>query len=64
VVQPGDLIVGDEDGLVVFAPSEADRLISAAERTAAVERAIREEILTGNVRQSWMDRIFAARLAP
>ncbi|SEB25026.1 RraA family protein [Variovorax sp. YR216] len=60
VVQPGDVIVGDEDGLVVFAPSEADRLISAAERTAAAERAIREEILTGNVRQSWMDKMFAA----
>ncbi|MDM0045057.1 RraA family protein [Variovorax dokdonensis] len=60
VVQPGDVIVGDEDGLVVFAPSEADRLMSAAERTAAAERAIRDEILTGNVRQSWMDKMFAA----
>ena len=60
VVQPGDVIVGDEDGLVVFAPSEADWLMSAAERTAVAERAIREEILTGNVRQSWMDKMFAA----
>lgn len=34
--------------------------MSAAERTAAAERAIREEILTGNVRQSWMDKLFAA----
>lgn len=60
VVQPGDVIIGDEDGLVVFPPSETGRLIAAAQRSAATERAIREEILTGNVRQSWMDKMFAA----
>jgi len=59
VVQPGDVIIGDEDGLVVFPPSERERLISAAQRSAATERAIREEILTGSVRQSWMDKMFA-----
>lgn len=60
VVQPGDVIVGDEDGLVVFAPSEVDCLINAVERTAAAERATREEILTGNIHQSWMDKMFSA----
>ena len=60
VVQPGDVIIGDEDGLVVFPPSDTGRLIAAAQRSAATERAIREEILTGNVRQSWMDKMFAA----
>jgi RraA family protein len=60
VVQPGDVIVGDDDGLVVFPPSDTERLIAAAQRSAATERAIREEILTGNVRQSWMDKMFAA----
>jgi RraA family protein len=59
VVQPGDVVIGDEDGLVVFPATEADRLIAAAQRTAATERAIREEILTGQVRQSWMDKLFA-----
>jgi RraA family protein len=59
VVQPGDVIIGDEDGLVVFPPSERKRLINAAQRSAATERAIREEILTGSVRQSWMDKMFA-----
>ncbi|HSV78495.1 MAG TPA: RraA family protein [Ramlibacter sp.] len=58
VVQPGDVIVGDEDGLVVFPPSDTERLIAAAQRSAATERAIREEIATGNVRQSWMDKLF------
>lgn len=60
VVQPGDVIVGDEDGLVVFPVSEAERLVAAAKRSAAAEAAIRKEILTGNVRQSWMDKMFEA----
>ena len=60
VVQPGDMIVGDEDGVVVFPQYDADRLIAAAQKTAMVEKAIREEILTGNVRQSWMEKMFAA----
>jgi len=60
VVHPGDVIVGDEDGLVLFAQSEADRLMTEVGRTAAAERAIREEILTGTVRQSWMEKMFAA----
>jgi regulator of RNase E activity RraA len=60
VVQPGDVIVGDEDGLVVFPASEAERLVAAAKRSAAAEAAIRKEVLTGNVRQSWMDKMFEA----
>jgi RraA family protein len=60
VVQPGDVIVGDEDGIVIFAASEAERLAAAAQRSAAAERAIREEIMTGSVRQSWMEKMFEA----
>jgi RraA family protein len=60
VVQPGDVIVGDEDGLVVFPVSETERLVAVAQRSAAAEAAIRKEILTGHVRQSWMDKMFEA----
>lgn len=60
VIQPGDVIVGDEDGLVQFPPSDAERLISAVKQTAASERAIRAEIMTGKVKQSWMDKMFAS----
>ena len=59
VIHPGDVVVGDEDGIVSFAVTEADRLIAAAERSRKKEQAIREEILTGNVRQSWMEKMFA-----
>lgn len=59
VVQPGDILVGDEDGVVVFSASDAERLIEAAAASRSHEQRIREEILTGAVRQSWMDKLFA-----
>lgn len=55
VVSPGDIVVGDEDGLVTFPPSDAARLLEAARRSAAKEDAIRTEILTGRVQQSWLE---------
>jgi RraA family protein len=60
VIHPGDVIVGDEDGLVSFAVSEAERLIAAAERSRKNEQAIRDEIATGAVRQAWMEKMFVA----
>jgi RraA family protein len=59
VVQPGDVLVGDEDGIVVFPVADAARVTESALRHARLEQEIREEILTGNVRQSWMDKMFA-----
>jgi regulator of RNase E activity RraA len=55
VVQPGDIVVGDEDGVVTFAPADAQRLLEAARRSAAKEDEIRAEILTGRVQQSWLE---------
>jgi regulator of RNase E activity RraA len=55
VVNPGDIVVGDEDGVVTFPPSDAERLLEAARRSAAKEETIRAEILTGRVQQSWLE---------
>lgn len=60
VVCPGDVVLGDEDGLLSFPASDMGRLVEAAHRSRLNEQAIREEILTGAVRQSWMDKMFAA----
>lgn len=60
VVLPGDVLVGDEDGLVSFPAADVDRLLEAAEASRQKEQAIREEILTGAVRQSWMEKMFAS----
>jgi len=59
VVNPGDFIVGDEDGVVSFAASEADRLLDAIRVTAANEEAVKAEIATGRVAQKWLDKVLA-----
>ncbi|NIE73386.1 RraA family protein [Pantoea sp. Tr-811] len=55
IVNPGDLLVGDEDGLVAFAQEDAQAVIAAAARHAEFEAAVMAEIATGNPRQSWID---------
>lgn len=57
VVLPGDLLVGDEDGVVSFPAAEAPALLQAALRTAAHETAVKAEIANGQVQQSWLDKV-------
>ena len=57
VIQSGDLVVGDEYGVVSFPVSDAPALIEAARKTAANEEAIKREIATGRVEQSWLDKV-------
>lgn len=47
VVNPGDLIVGDEDGVAVLAAREAEDIIDRAEAKHAQETAQRHAILAG-----------------
>ncbi|WP_315124660.1 RraA family protein [Comamonas antarctica] len=54
VVQPGDWVVGDEDGVVTFAPASAEQLIAKALATADKERGIKAEISNGQVYQKWL----------
>jgi RraA family protein len=54
VVNPGDVLVGDEDGLVSFPASAAHELIAAARASQFHEDQIRAEILNGRVDQSWI----------
>jgi len=57
VIRPGDIIVGDEDGIVSFPQSQAEALIEAARKTASVEDGIKEEIANGKVEQAWLDKV-------
>src|SRR5450830_489248 len=57
VIRPGDIIVGDEDGIVSFPQSQAEALIEAARKTASVEDGIKEEIANGKVEQTWLDKV-------
>lgn len=57
LVQPGDILVGDEDGLVAFPQEHAQALLEAAAKHAAHEDEVKAEIATGNLHQSWLDRV-------
>lgn len=60
VVHPGDVVVGDEDGVVSFDPADGERLLAAIAQTARTEDAIKAEIATGRKEQAWLDRTLAA----
>lgn len=60
VVQPGDVMIGDEDGVVAFAQSDARALLDAIAVTARNEDAIKAEIATGLREQQWLTKVLAA----
>jgi len=61
VIEPGDVIVADEDGIVCFPVEQARALIAAANAHAAKEEKIMNEIASGAVEQSWLQPLLAAR---
>jgi RraA family protein len=55
-VAPGDLVVGDADGVVVIEREKAPTLLAAAAKKVAEERARIEDILAGrNLKPKWLD---------
>lgn len=60
VIQPGDWIVGDEDGVVSFPHNDVDRLLQAVVTTQRNEEAIKAEIATGKREQAWLNKVLAA----
>ena len=57
VVHPGDIVVGDEDGVVTFAQDQAPGLLERIAITVRNEEAIKVEIATGTLRQQWLDKV-------
>jgi RraA family protein len=57
VVQPGDLVVGDDDGLIVVAPDHAAEVLERAKAQAAEEEALLAQIRSGaKVDRAWVDK--------
>ncbi|SIT45528.1 Demethylmenaquinone methyltransferase [Paraburkholderia piptadeniae] len=54
VVNPGDIIVGDEDGLLAIAPSDVERVIGGARKQGAKEAAALQSISEGRFDRSWV----------
>ena len=55
LVNPGDIIVGDSDGLVAVPPREALVIARMAAEKVAQERAAIESILNGSYSAPWVD---------
>lgn len=55
VVHPGDIVVGDEDGLVAIAQEEAPALIALAEAQQRKEAEALEAIAAGTWDRSWVE---------
>jgi RraA family protein len=55
VIEAGDLIVGDEDGLVAIPAARLDDVLQAARAQALREEQRKEAILAGRDKRGWID---------
>ena len=57
VINPGDIVVGDQDGLLAFRPAEAEAVIAGALKQHAAEEATMEAIRAGRWDRSFVDQL-------
>jgi len=55
-VNPGDIIVGDADGLVAIPQDQAERVLASAKSILEKETASMKQIVAGTVDRSWVDK--------
>ena len=55
-VNPGDIIVGDADGLVAVPQEMAERVLASAKAILEKETASMKQIVAGTVDRSWVDK--------
>lgn len=55
VVFPGDIVVGDQDGVVIIRPDEAEAIAKAARGVVEKEAGIAEKIATGQYHRPWVE---------
>jgi regulator of RNase E activity RraA len=61
IVTPGDIVLGDEDGVVTFPQEGAEQLLALAAKHKAKEEAIQAEIATGQREQEWINKILVTK---
>jgi regulator of RNase E activity RraA len=61
VINPGDILVGDEDGVVVIKPEDAPELLKKAQAKQASEQKTMEEIDNLKWDRAWIDKALAER---
>ena len=55
VIQPGDLIVGDADGLLCVPFDDAEALLAATHKKMAAEKVMLADIAAGTLDTAWID---------
>lgn len=55
-VKPGDIIVGDEDGVVVIDPQYAPEILEKTRKTMEKEASIMSDIKNGTWDRTWVDK--------
>jgi RraA family protein len=55
-INPGDIIVGDADGMVAIPLEQADKILASAKSILAKETAAMKQILDGTVDRGWVDK--------
>ncbi|SAL32601.1 diguanylate cyclase [Caballeronia sordidicola] len=55
VVHPGDIVVGDEDGVLAIAPGDVSAVIEGAKRQAGKEAAALRSIAEGRFDRAWIE---------
>ncbi len=61
VVMPGDLIIGDEDGVLCVPRAQAEELLEAAQAKQRAELEELGQIRAGNSDRGWIDRVLAQK---
>lgn len=61
VIRPGDLVIGDGDGLLCIPLEEVETVLAATEAKQAAERKDIASIRAGTVDRSWVDKALKAR---
>lgn len=61
VVQPGDIVLGDDDGVVFVQPADAIELAAASRRKVAAEEKTFADIAAGTYDETWIDATLRAR---
>ena len=60
-VRPGDIIVGDADGLVAVPQDDAARVLASAQAILAKETAAMKAFVAGTADRSWVDKALEAK---
>jgi regulator of RNase E activity RraA len=60
-VSPGDIIVGDDDGVMVIPREEAEDVLAKAKSFSNKEKEIIQSIYDGNWDRNWVDEVLAEK---